>query len=67
MGEFEKKQGWIDMHINWTNFTGAIALFWAIHKNVDTGIWAGVILVLGRAALPGIEKIIRAWKGQANG
>lgn len=67
MGEQEKKKGIFYMHINYTNFTGSIALYWAIQKNFEVGVWAGVILVLGRAALPGIEKIIRAWKGQANG
>lgn len=50
--------------LNWTNITGTITLLWSIEKASEVGIWAGVILVLGRAALPAIENIIKAWKGQ---
>jgi len=45
--------------VTFTNLVGAIALGYAIHSGNDTGIYAGVILMLGKQ----VEPILRAWKG----
>jgi hypothetical protein len=49
--------------ITWTNLVGAVALFWSIKLGYDQGLWAGSILVLGRAAIPEITKMIEVFKG----
>ena len=49
----------VKMKITFTNLIGAIALACSIHLKVETGIYAGVILVLGKQ----VEPILRAWKG----
>ena len=49
----------IRFKITFTNLIGAIALYYSIIKDVDTGIYAGVILILGKQ----VEPILRSWKG----
>ena len=51
------------MKVTFTGAVGAIALFMSVILRYDLGVISGVVLTLGRAALPGIADIIKAWKG----
>lgn len=39
----------IKMLVTFTNFVGAVALFTAIFRSFEAGVWAGAALVLGRS------------------
>lgn len=56
----------IKVNLNFTNMIGAVMCIYSIATAYDTGIWGGIILVLGRASFPALESIIRAYKGDKN-
>jgi hypothetical protein len=54
----------IGMQITFTNFVGAATMFIAMNLNLEYAFWGGVVLVLGRKAIPEITDMIKAYKGR---